>query len=360
MLPDDGAEEPVVQERHQANGSRFVEREEETAGNTVLPQNGTDRAHSVDHILGDGKADAQPVETGPELDKAMERERKRQARKRKRDAQRMKRRMNTSVYISGVPTDTTEEQLAEHFAKCGIILPSADTGRPRVKLYTDESGNPKGDALVTYAMEPSVENAVTILDGVPLRPGGQAMKVQRASFDHKKEQGTSEDGGPAKQRRTEGDEEKKPRAGFRSRDLVQEALSWAEEGQEVAKAPRIVILKNVFDANDADYDIVREDMEEGGAACGTVEKVTVFESNAEGTVAVKFTTLEACVQCIKVMNGRWYDGRKLSAEFYDGETDYRYKETEKDRSERERKWQDWLEHGEENVGTDTASAQPDR
>lgn len=34
------------------------------------------------------------------------------------------------------------------------------------------------------------------------------------------------------------------------------------------------------------------------------------------------------------MSGRWYGGRQLEAEFYDGKTDYRYKETEEERKER--------------------------
>lgn len=285
---------------------------------------------------------------------AMARERKRLARKRKRESQRLKRRHNTSVYITGLPTDVTEQELAEYFAKCGIILPSAETGRPRAKLYMNEEGNCKGDGLVTYAMQPSVENAVTLLDNVPIRVGGKPIRVQAATFDHKRESealGSSEKTGKGQE---EGDTGKRPKHSFRAKDLVQEALSWAEEGQEVSKATRIVVLKNVFDAKNADYDLVREDMEEGCGACGTAEKITIFERSREGAVAVKFTTLEACLECIKVMNGRWYDGRKLTAEFYDGMTDYRYKETEEDRLEREKRWQEWLDTGGEQ--TDSAPA----
>jgi len=38
--------------------------------------------------------------------------------------------------------------------------------------------------------------------------------------------------------------------------------------------------------------------------------------------------------CIELMNGRWYGGRQLQAEFYDGKTDYRYKETEEEMKQR--------------------------
>lgn len=307
--------------------------------------------------LADGVSDAaehnrinenQPGDNGADtpttdLQSAMARERKRLARKRKREAQRLKRRQNTSVYVTGLPADVTEQELADYFTKCGIILPSAETGLPRVKLYTDENGDFKGDGLVTYAMQPSVENAVTLLDNAPIRPGGTPIGVQAATFDHKQEWDVAGSTDDMKRNQDEGEEGKRHKSSFRPRELVQEALSWAEEGQEVAKTTRIVILKNVFGAKDADYNVIREDMEEGCGACGTVEKITVFERNAEGAIAVKFASLEACVECIKVMNGRWYDGRKLSAEFYDGVSDFRYKETEEEKSEREKRWQEWLE-----------------
>lgn len=289
--------------------------------------------------LGDNGADTPTTD----LQSAMARERKRLARKRKREAQRLKRRQNTSVYVTGLPADVTEQELADYFTKCGIILPSAETGRPRVKLYTDANGDFKGDGLVTYAMQPSVENAVTLLDNAPIRPGGKPIGVQAATFDHKQEGDVAGSTDDTKRNQDEREEEKRRKSSFRPRELVQEALSWAEEGQEVAKTTRIVILKNVFGAKDADYNVIREDMEEGCGACGTVEKVTVFERNAEGAIAVKFASLEACVECIRVMNGRWYDGRKLSAEFYDGVSDFRYKETEEEKSEREKRWQEWLE-----------------
>lgn len=278
-------------------------------------------------------------ELDPDINIALLRERKRQSRKRARESRKRRRQVNTSVYVTGVPTDASEAELAAHFAKCGILLPSPESGKPRIKLYRDDQGQLKGDALVTYALEPSVENAVAILDGAPLRGSEAILQVQRASFDRK--EGEQEE----KRQRVEGNE-KKGRPAFRSRDFVAEALSWAEEGQEESRGSRIVILKNVFDPNDTDYDILREDMQDGCEACGVVEKITIFERNAEGAVAVKFRTLESCIKCIELMNGRWYDRRKLTAEFYDGVTDYRYRETEEDRVARDKKWEQWLEQGE--------------
>lgn len=41
---------------------------------------------------------------------------------------------NTSVYVEGIPDDATEDEMAEEFARCGVIKLDAD-GNPRIKLY---------------------------------------------------------------------------------------------------------------------------------------------------------------------------------------------------------------------------------
>jgi hypothetical protein len=56
---------------------------------------------------------------------------------------------NPNVYIQGLPSDITMETLAEFMRKCGIIKED-DKGRPRLKIYRDDEGVPKGDGLCTY------------------------------------------------------------------------------------------------------------------------------------------------------------------------------------------------------------------
>lgn len=41
---------------------------------------------------------------------------------------------NTSVYVMGIPDDATEDEIAEEFARCGIIKQDADNN-PRIKIY---------------------------------------------------------------------------------------------------------------------------------------------------------------------------------------------------------------------------------
>ena len=55
---------------------------------------------------------------------------------------------NNAVYVTSLPEDTTEDELHDVFSKFGVIAESADSDKPRIKLYADEKGNFKGDALI--------------------------------------------------------------------------------------------------------------------------------------------------------------------------------------------------------------------
>ena len=97
-------------------------------------------------------------------------------------------RQNTAVYVTGLPQDVTVEEVAEVFSKkCGVIAEEIDSGRPRIKLYTNEDGTFKGDALVVFFKAPSVQMAITLLDDTEFRYGDKTrMKVVEAESSYKK------------------------------------------------------------------------------------------------------------------------------------------------------------------------------
>lgn len=50
--------------------------------------------------------------------------------------------------MTSLPDDVDEEELHQVFSKFGMIAESAENNKPRIKLYADDQGNFKGDALI--------------------------------------------------------------------------------------------------------------------------------------------------------------------------------------------------------------------
>ena len=75
----------------------------------------------------------------------------------------------SSVYVENLPSDCTLEELVTFFSRAGIIKRDEFTGEYKVKMYNDEDGQFKGDALITYFQPDSVPLALTVLDGADIR-----------------------------------------------------------------------------------------------------------------------------------------------------------------------------------------------
>ena len=70
---------------------------------------------------------------------------------------------------------------------------------------------------------------------------------------------------------------------------------------------------------------LEEDLKFECGKIGHVLRVKVYENNPEGFVQVKFKDITAAEECLKVMNGRFFDGRQLECFYWDGETDFNKK-----------------------------------
>ncbi|XP_066256371.1 17S U2 SnRNP complex component HTATSF1 [Euwallacea similis] len=251
---------------------------------------------------------------------------------------------NTNVYVSNLPLDIEEEEFVEFMQKCGLVMRDPVSGSFKVKLYKDPGTNYlKGDALCTYIRIESVELALNLLDGCNLR--GQKIKVERAKFELKGEFNPKLK--PKMKKRKEKMKLKKQQ---------DKLFDWRPEKKEGEKSKheRIVIIKNLFDPDIFDKDVslileFQEDLREEAGKIGEVRKVTLFDRHPEGIAQITMGNPEEASQVVKMLNGRWFMKRQLSAEIYDGKTKYKISETDSQINQRLEGWDKFLEE-EDNEG----------
>lgn len=274
------------------------------------------------------------------------------------------------IYVTNLPLDTTEEEVAEFFKKVGVLELNPETQKPRVKLYREKNcsssssggggGRLKGDASICYARPESVDLALNILDDAPFRTVDEngkyignvhKIKVQRAKFE---QHGEEYKEGNA---RKVSDKKRKV-----ARLAKLQAVGWddGENGRITGglKGLRIIVLKNVFDAaalkrvgDEAKEDEFLKDLETDlRKACdefGTVEKITIFyKGRIDGVVIVKFTQPAAAGDAIAALNGKELRGKTMEVVYWDGVTDYTVHDHDLEAKEAEKRLDEfghWLE-----------------
>ncbi|KAL7517667.1 hypothetical protein ACHAWX_002574 [Stephanocyclus meneghinianus] len=295
------------------------------------------------------------------------------------------------IYVTGLPTDTDEQEVATYFSKCGVLDLDPETQKPKVKLYrhkaNEEEGRTlKGDASICYARPESVDLALQILDENLFRDGaildasmcygrpesvdlalqildenlfrdGAILSVQRAKFE---QHGSAfeENSKTTKNGRRVVSEAKRKVA----RLAALQAVGWDEgENGRIAgglKGLRIIVLRNMFDpdeflddANDEKLGALEETVHTECEEMGTVEKITIFSKHPAGVIIVKFAQPNAASDAVNRFNGRIRrDGKQqVEASYWDGVTDYTVIDEEKEAKEAEKRLDEfgnWLENQE--------------
>ena len=273
-----------------------------------------------------------------------------------------------TVYVTGLPTDTTEAEVAAVFGKCGLIRPAkADpSGRtPAVRLYRGAGpGAPlKGDATITFLRPPSVDLAITLLDGVPLRAGAggaqPVMSVSVAKFEGRGGEGADAPSvaaahpPPTKRARGPGGKggggRPPPPAGGAAA-LAAKALAWDGFDDEAPPEATTVVARWGDGAESGGARLLASLIEGGkdavaafeaslaavcgravgasvGAGGGAVEAVRAFLGEPTGLVAtVRFRTPEGAAAAVARLAGKplTVDGPPVvSVELWDGVTGFR-------------------------------------
>lgn len=219
----------------------------------------------------------------------------------------------TGVWVTNLPPNTTVELLRSTFSKAGVLHVD-DNGNPRIKLYYDENGNFKGEALIMYFKEGSVDLAITLLDDTELELGAGYgnMRVRVAEYDRAKPttaETTSDAAGNAaepSQKKTLSAEAKQ-RMTKRMRTLQKYVLSalkdladfsklaWHSDdddddegiGRRASRASeskfaRVVVLKGMFRRQELEEEPellieLKEDVREEAETLGVVTSVVLYD-----------------------------------------------------------------------------------
>ncbi|KAI4204054.1 MAG: hypothetical protein LQ350_001447 [Teloschistes chrysophthalmus] len=238
-------------------------------------------------------------------------------------------RKNTAVYVTNLPTDVSVQEVSDVFSRCGVIAEEIDRGKPRIKLYTDDEGNFKGDALILYFRAESVDLAVQMLDDTDFRLGraatGGKMKVAAADFSYK----TQKDA-PAKSNNKD-----KKKIIKKTQKLNNKLADWDDDDPQAirdtsSRWDKVVILKHLFTLKELEEDPaaildIKEDIREECAKIADVTNVVLFDKEADGVASL--------------MDGRYFSGTRVEAYIADG--------SEKFKKSSERKLQLGDEDGEE-------------
>ena len=230
------------------------------------------------------------------------------------------------IYVTGLPTTVDKDQVVTYFQKVGLIDLDPLTLQPKVKLYLNENGTPKGDASICYAKIESVELALQILDD-SVWDEHHTIHVQKAEF-------SASTNNHNNKKRT------KPTVSTAQRKVAKLALKQAQDDgfggrlEGGRKGLTIVIVQHMVTANQREHNDneLEAHLRTQAEAFGPVEKITYIAST--NTVIYKFVEPTAASAAIRAWHhstvptaGSSDDNgdskkQKMEAFYWDGVTNY--------------------------------------
>ncbi|QQP41585.1 HIV Tat-specific factor 1 -like protein [Caligus rogercresseyi] len=222
----------------------------------------------------------------------------------------------------------SEEKFISMMSRFGVIETDVrNENKPKIKLYRDSNGIPKGDALCSFVMVESVDLAIQILDDSLYEDGRSRISVERARFQMKGEAYKPELK-PKKLRKKELDKLRKTK---------DKKLAWDFD------CHKVLVISNLFTPLD-----FNEEPEKIFEVKGNIRKVEIFDQHPEGVGLVFFRDFEETDVAIDMLNGRLLNGRAIKTVHWDGKTKYENKETQEEEMKRLHVWNKFLEEEENN------------
>lgn len=84
-----------------------------------------------------------------------------------------------TIFVTGLPEDINDSQIADYFGAIGLIKIDRKTGRQKIWIYKDKvTGRGKGEATVTYDDPPTASSAIQWFNGKEIY--GKPITVQMA------------------------------------------------------------------------------------------------------------------------------------------------------------------------------------
>lgn len=261
---------------------------------------------------------------------------------------------SSAIFVSQLPEDITLEELIESFEKYGMLAEDLNDEK-RVKMYVDEAGAFKKEALIIYLNPASAKMAIDMLDGVYLRGPArdkERINVQFARLKPKKEEEKKSSERASSGRLTEEDKRKLQQ---RKQELKRKLTEWDDDNSRVEDTKKRIlgkqiVIRNMFRKMEFKSDAmleqdIKEDIAEECQRMGiTIDtnKITVYDGS--GVVVVKFGDPELAGKCLDSFDGRFYDGLQLAVSVATGERYLRSDDAESEDGRLE-SFGKWIESG---------------